>query len=228
LVVVGQLLTLSDILLRKDQDVALAVDDWGLCVTISIAGVIQISCFAAKEGSVNDVLVVDLEHVAIADSLFFVSLLPHVSHFVSDDFSDVLDQNVSFFQSLLGEQSYSVDLALSDLEFLGGCQGLSVLSGERQSRVGGLLGVTCHVCGQLLLDLGFPILLGLDQLTSDGGEVALSLWLIFFLARLEVLQELSRVDPGSLTLSNDLILVGHVPRTQVVDRKLVHLIVPLV
>jgi hypothetical protein len=82
---------------------ALSVDNWSLSITIGIARMVQISSFASEKRGVYDVLIIYSEHVAIADTLLLVPLFSLISHFVSDNFSNVLNQDVAFFQSLLGE-----------------------------------------------------------------------------------------------------------------------------
>lgn len=161
----------------------LPVDGGGLSVAIGLAGVIKVSGFPAEESGVDDILVVQSEHVAVANAFFFVHRLSDVGHFVSYDLTHVLDQDVAFLQSLLSEEPDPVDFTLAYLQFLWGLEGLSILGSEGQGRVACLLGVIGGGSCQLLLNCVANIFFCLLKLASDRRVVVQFLGeLVFFLS----------------------------------------------
>ena len=92
---------------------------------------VEVPGLSSKECGVNHMLVVHFEQIAVADSLLLVSLLPLVRHFMPDDFSDILDEDISFLKLLLGEQSNPMNLTLPDLKLLWVLHCFTVLGSQR-------------------------------------------------------------------------------------------------
>jgi hypothetical protein len=159
LIVVSELLAVHDILFREDQDMVLAIDHWGLGIAVGLTRVVQVPSLTTKEGGIDDVLVVNLEKVAIAYAFLFVAFLPLVGNLVADYLPHVLDQDVSFLELLLSEEPDSVNFTLPDLKSFGYLDSFTVLSRQRKGSGGG------HVVGELL-SLVLSVLLSLLQLTS--------------------------------------------------------------
>jgi len=103
-----------------------------LSIAVSIARVVEVASFAAEEGRVDDEVVGQTEHVAVADAFVFVALLSVVGHSVVDDLSNVLDEDVVLLKIFESEQTDSVDLALADFELLRLKGALSIEHGQGQ------------------------------------------------------------------------------------------------
>jgi hypothetical protein len=69
--------------------------------------VVQVSGLIASEGGVNDHLSVDPEHETITKAFFLVPLLSQIGDWVSNDFSDVLNDKLIFLESLACEETWS-------------------------------------------------------------------------------------------------------------------------
>ena len=91
LVVVSELLPVHDVFLSKNQDMVLAIDNWGLRIAICLARVVEISGLPSKESGINDMLIVYLEEIAITNAFFLVPFLPLVCNLMPDNFSNILD-----------------------------------------------------------------------------------------------------------------------------------------
>ena len=118
LVVVSKLISFGDVLLRENEYVGFSVDNWGLGVAVCLARVVEVSCLTSEESCIDNVLVINFEHITITYSLFFILPLPHVSYCMPDDLSDIFDEYITFFKSLLSEKPYPVDFTLANFKFL--------------------------------------------------------------------------------------------------------------
>jgi len=132
-VVVGQLLSRLDVLGSSNDDVLLLfVDSVDLGVAVGVARVVQVPRFAAKEGGVDDVLLVQSEHVAVSDSLVAISLLSLVCHLISQNLTNVFNHNVLGLQVFLSEQPNPMDFAGTNFHLLGVLDIASILHRLRQ------------------------------------------------------------------------------------------------
>ena len=102
-VVVRQFFACSDGVLRADYDVLLAVNCNDLGAAVGVAAVVEVPGLPAEEGGVDDLVLVEPEHVAVTNSSFFISFLTVVSNLVADDLTHVLDDDVLGLQVLLRE-----------------------------------------------------------------------------------------------------------------------------
>lgn len=116
-----------------------AVDrnDFGAAVTV--ATMVQVAGLAAVESCVDDLHVVDPEHVAVTEASLLVLLFADVSHFIVDNLTDVLDDDVVLLQVFTGEKPNTVDLRRADLDFPRHCHRLSILHGHWKVRLADLL-----------------------------------------------------------------------------------------
>lgn len=96
----------------------LLLNGYDLSGAIGIAGVIQISSAVPVEGRIDNILLIEPEEVAVADSLMFVYDLTLVGDLVPDAFPYVLNDDVSGSQVLVREEPIPVNLARSDLDAL--------------------------------------------------------------------------------------------------------------
>ena len=127
---------------------------------------VKISGFTAEECGINDIIIVNPEHVAITNTFLFVSNFSLVSNFVSDNLSHIFDQNVVWFQIFQRKQSDSVDLGGAYFDFFGVLDGVSILHGQR--KIGLIhflidLSLVAEI-SQLLLEYAFTMLLSLLEL----------------------------------------------------------------
>jgi hypothetical protein len=177
------------VFLCSDHDVLLSIDcDDLLGPAVGIARVVEISGFAAEECRIYDIIIVNPEHVAIADSFLFVSDFPLVCNLVPDDLSDVLDQDVVWLQIFQREQSDSMDLRGTNFNFFRIQDSISVLHGQRKISL-------VH----FLIDLG---------LVAQISELLLKLVLTVLLSLLELMNLLHLVQSLEVTIWEELLLLS--------------------
>ncbi len=70
------------------------------------------------EGRINDILFVQTEEIAVADSLHFVNNLAFVCNFVADLFTYVFYHNIVGGKIFVGKKPISMDLARTNLNTL--------------------------------------------------------------------------------------------------------------
>ena len=109
-VVVRQLVACRDIPLRAYDNMLSIIDSDDLGAAVAVAAVVQVAGLAAVERRVDDLEVVNPEHVAVADAALLVLLLADVRHLVRDDLADILDDDVVLLEVLAGEEADAVDL----------------------------------------------------------------------------------------------------------------------
>lgn len=80
-----------------------------------VAGVVDVAAHVALAGAINNLVIVDLEHIAADLAVLFVAALPDVSHFLSDDVTKVLHDHGVGGHVLAGEEAPVVDLAVAYL-----------------------------------------------------------------------------------------------------------------
>lgn len=71
---------------------------------------VDVAGLAAIEGSIDDVVLVESEVVAVADPKFLVGKLSFVSHRVPDLLADVFDHNVTMTQPMGTKKRSQVSL----------------------------------------------------------------------------------------------------------------------
>lgn len=104
-------------LLGANYNVLLVINRNNLCRAVCIAGVIQVPGLSTEESCIDNMLIVDGEHVAITNTFFDVPFFSEVGDLVTNDFADVLNYDVKRFQIFEREETDSVDLAWSHFHF---------------------------------------------------------------------------------------------------------------
>jgi hypothetical protein len=104
--------------LSENDDVLLVIDINYFCEAVGITTMIQVPGLASEESGVNNILIVQPEHVTIVNAFIFVALLTLICNLVPNDLSNVLDDNVLWLKVFESEQANSMDLTWPDLHFL--------------------------------------------------------------------------------------------------------------
>ena len=132
IVIVSQLFPSCYMSLCQDNDMLLAVHSDDLCCAVGVATVVQVASLTSKECRIDDVLLVESEHVAVADALVLVSLLSLVCNLVTDYLAHVLDHNIFWLEIFQGEKANPVNFTRPHFNLLRVLERASVLHGDGQ------------------------------------------------------------------------------------------------
>ena len=108
----------------------LAVYGDDLCCAVGIATVIQVASLASKECGIDDILLVESEHVAVTNALVLVSLLSLVCDLVTDYLAHVLDHDIFMLEIFKSEKANPVNFARPHFNLLRVLERASVLHGD--------------------------------------------------------------------------------------------------
>lgn len=126
-VVECQLFVCFDMASCNKDDMSLSVDVEVFRNQVRLARVVDIAGLASKEGSIDDVVFVESEVVAIADSKLLIAEFSFIGHRVPNLFANVLDHDVTVGQGLACEEAIAMDFADPYLNEFGTLFGGSVL-----------------------------------------------------------------------------------------------------
>ena len=93
---------------------------------------VQVPGLVTIEGSVDDVLLVQAEELAIAYALHLIDDLPLVGNLVSDPFTDILNHDICWGKIFKSEQSVAMNLTRSNFHLLWLSLAHSILHSHRE------------------------------------------------------------------------------------------------
>ena len=96
---------------------------------------VQVPSLASEVGSVDDVLLIQTEHVTVTNASLLVPLLPVVCHFISDDLTHILDDYLLHLEILSRKKSDPMNSTRTHFHLLRVEHSLSVLHGDGQIRL---------------------------------------------------------------------------------------------
>jgi hypothetical protein len=88
---------------RQQNNMRLAINLEHVCVAVRIATVIQVAGFITIESGVYDVLQIEAEQIAIADSELVVVFFALVRQGIADFLPDILNHDVFGVEGLAGK-----------------------------------------------------------------------------------------------------------------------------